>query len=212
MDVTTAFLNGELEKGVYMRQPEGFITHGEEHLVCKFNKSIYGPKQSPCCWNTALDSQPKQMGFIQSVSDLAYTQMQERYVFIGVYIDDIILAGHSAKRIQEVKDALSIKFDIEDTGKLHYFLGIKVLQDDKYKSIWIGQQVNTNNLLKKFGMQDYKAVGTPVNVSTKLVKVTNNDESIHQPLHQAAIGSLLYLSVNLRPDITYTVSTLARFS
>ena len=68
IDVTTAFLNVELEE-VYMRQPEGFITKGKEHLVCKLNKSMYGLKQSPCCWNTALDSQLKQMGFIRSVSD-----------------------------------------------------------------------------------------------------------------------------------------------
>ena len=44
IDVTTAFLNGELE--VYMKQPEGFI-RGEKHLVCKLKKSIYGLKQSP---------------------------------------------------------------------------------------------------------------------------------------------------------------------
>ena len=44
MDVTTTFLNGELEEEVYMRQPEGFITEGQEHLVCKLKRSIYGLK------------------------------------------------------------------------------------------------------------------------------------------------------------------------
>ena len=61
-------------------------------------------------------------------------------------------------------------------------------------------------------MQDCKAVGTPVDVSTKLVKATNNGETIDQQLYQSAIGSSLYLSVSTRPDITYAVSTLARFS
>ena len=213
VDVTTAFLNGELEEEVYMRQPEGFITQGKEHMVCKLNKSIYGLKQSPRCWNTALDNQLKQMGFIQSVSDpCIYTDAGGDKFFIGVYVDDIILAGHSDKRIQEVKDALAMQFDIKDIGNLHYFLGIKVLQDDKSKSIWIGQPLYINNLLKKFGMQDCEAVGTPVDVSTKLVKATNSDEIVDQQLYQSAIGSLLYLSVSTRPDITYAVSTLARFS
>ena len=112
VDVTTAFLNGELEEEVYMKQPEGFITDGKDHLVCKLKKSIYGLKQSPRCWNTALDSYLKDMGFVQSVSDpCLYTDAEDTF-FIGVYVDDIILAGCSDKKIKEVKDALAHRFDI----------------------------------------------------------------------------------------------------
>ena len=57
MDVSTAFLNGELTEEVYMKQPEGFVEEGKKHLVCCLNCSIYGLKQSPHCWNHALDSQ-----------------------------------------------------------------------------------------------------------------------------------------------------------
>ena len=68
MDVTTAFLNGELEEEVYMRQPEGFITEGQEHLVCKLKRSIYGLKQSPRCWNHTLHNQLTEMGLVQTAS------------------------------------------------------------------------------------------------------------------------------------------------
>ena len=68
VDVTTAFLNGELEEEVYMQQPRGFVFEGKENLVCKLKNSIYGLKQSPRCWNTALDKQLKEMGFVQSTS------------------------------------------------------------------------------------------------------------------------------------------------
>ncbi len=41
LDVTTAFLNGKLEEVVYMRQPEGFVDEGSEHLVCRLKRNIY---------------------------------------------------------------------------------------------------------------------------------------------------------------------------
>ena len=44
MNVKTAFLNGELDETIYMTQPDGYIDKGQEHMVCKLKKSIYGLK------------------------------------------------------------------------------------------------------------------------------------------------------------------------
>ena len=54
MDVVTAFLNGTLDEDIYMEQPPGYIKKGEEHLVCKLKRSLYGLKQSSRCWNTVF--------------------------------------------------------------------------------------------------------------------------------------------------------------
>ena len=45
MDVKTTFLNGDLEKNVYMAQPKGFVVEGKERMGCHLQKSIYGLKQ-----------------------------------------------------------------------------------------------------------------------------------------------------------------------
>ena len=47
MNVKTAFLNGDLEEEIYMEQPVGFSTLGQEKKVCKLVKSLYGLKQAP---------------------------------------------------------------------------------------------------------------------------------------------------------------------
>ena len=87
---------------------------------------------------------------------------------IGVYVDDIILAGKSDNRIKEIKRALAAKFDIKDMGRLHYFLGMKILQDEQTGNVWIGQPAYVESVLKKFGMDNSKPVSTPIDPSTKL--------------------------------------------
>jgi hypothetical protein len=44
MDVKTTFLNGEFEEEIYMDQPDGFAVKGQEGMVCKLLKSVYGLK------------------------------------------------------------------------------------------------------------------------------------------------------------------------
>ena len=51
MDVKTAFLHGDLEEEIYMKQPEDCAEPGQEHKVCKLVRSLYGLKKAPMQWN-----------------------------------------------------------------------------------------------------------------------------------------------------------------
>lgn len=42
LDVTTAFLNGELTEEIYIEQPQGFVEPGQESSVCCLKKCLYG--------------------------------------------------------------------------------------------------------------------------------------------------------------------------
>ncbi len=213
MDITTAFLNGELKECIYMKQPEGFAVSGKEKLVCKLKKSLYGLKQSPRCWNEALDKHLKTMGFQQATSDpCIYTASGGEIFLIAVYVDDIILAGKSHERMKEVKRAIADKFAVRDMGELHHFLGVKIVQNKDSGDIWIGQEAYTRELLKKFKMEESKPMSTPVEIGSNLVKASNEDDLFDKETYQSAVGSLLYLSTRTRPDIAYSVSSAARFS
>ena len=212
MDVTTAFLNGTLKEEVYMDQPEGYVEKGKEKLVCRLNHSLYGLKQAPRCWNSVLDQKLKENGFVQTASNpCIYKAVSGDDFIIGIYVDDILLAGKSKERMIEVKSVLSNMFEVKDLGELNYFLGVKVVQNHKDGTIWIGQPTFTESLLNKFQMHQCKSLTTPTDTGTKLVNGTEDSEYVDKSEYQSLVGSLLYLSMRTRPDITYAVSVTARF-
>ena len=69
LDVKTAFLHGDLEEQIYMKQPEGFEVVGKENHVCLLKKSLYGLKQSPRQWYKKFDSFKVSINFSHSNYD-----------------------------------------------------------------------------------------------------------------------------------------------
>jgi len=90
-----------------MNQPEGFVSQSQENLVFRLKKSIWGLKQSPRCWNQALDAQLKELGFKQSSNDpWIYVSTTDSLLFLAVYADNIVPAGKSQQTIKKVKTNL----------------------------------------------------------------------------------------------------------
>ena len=131
LDVTTAFLNGKLQEEIYMKQPEGFVTKGREHLVCRLKRSLYGLKQSSRCWYATLDQYLKELGVLQSDSDpCVYIAAVDEMAIVGIYVDDIVIACGSEEQLKKFKSSICKRFNVKDLGKLHHFLGMKIVQDD----------------------------------------------------------------------------------
>jgi hypothetical protein len=69
MNVKITFLNVELEEEIYMDQPDGFVAEGQEGMVCKLIKSLYGLKQTPKQWNEKFDRTLTSTGFVVNKTD-----------------------------------------------------------------------------------------------------------------------------------------------
>jgi Reverse transcriptase (RNA-dependent DNA polymerase) len=63
MDVKIVFLNGDLHEKIYMKQHEGFIVKGKEHMGCRLKRSIYGLKQASRQWYLKFDQVIAEFGF-----------------------------------------------------------------------------------------------------------------------------------------------------
>ncbi len=69
-DITTAFLHGECQEEVYMRQPTGF--HDGDGLVCQLKKTLYGLKQAPRAWYFKLKEVLETLGFAPVSADSSF--------------------------------------------------------------------------------------------------------------------------------------------
>ena len=104
MDVTTAFMNGNLDECIYMMQSDGFIEKGKEHM-CKLKRSIYGLKQASRSWNTHFDQAIKSYGFYQCPDESCVYKKCDgsMVVFLVLYVDDILLIGNDVGVLSSVK-------------------------------------------------------------------------------------------------------------
>ena len=92
-------------------------------------------------------------------------------------------------------------------GELTFFLGLQIKQTKE--EISITQSKYTRELLKKFGMESFKNISTPMIPSYKLDK-DEHDKNVDSKLYRGMIGSLLYLTAS-RPDIMFSICMCARY-
>ena len=99
------------------------------------------------------------------------------------------------------------EFEISMVGELTFFLGLQVKQ--MKEGIFISQEKNARNIVKKFGLDSKKHASNPMSSSTKL-NVDSSGVEVSPTLYRSIVGSLLYLTVS-GPDIAFSVGVCARY-
>ncbi|CAL9028009.1 unnamed protein product, partial [Prunus brigantina] len=210
LDVKNAFLHGDLEEEVYMKQPQGFEDSTHPQYVCKLRKSLYGLKQAPRAWNAKFTGYLPAIGFKASQSDPSLFVKKEgsEIVILLLYVDDIILTGSSTSLVQTTIEELSSVFEMKDMGQLTYFLGLQISYLST-GSIFVSQQKYAKELLAKAGMTTCKACSTPCKPHTQVLQTEG--EPLKDPsLYRSIVGTLQYLTFT-RPDLAYSVNAVCQY-
>jgi len=214
LDVKTAFLNAEVEEDIYMKQPYGFVKSGEEHLVCKLNKAIYGLKQASRAWNNKFNQVIQKYGFNQLISDNCIYKHNDTYgnTYIALYVDDLLLTSNNKKFLNHIKKLLQQHFEMTDLGEVQYMLGWEIARNRENRTLTISQEKYINEIVKRFNMENSKPTSIPMDTNYKAQNPTQLDKAseIKFP-YREAIGSLMYAAIGTRPDIMYATSLMSRF-
>ena len=219
MDVRTAFLNGDLEQDIYMKQPEGFVASGKESLVCKLRKSLYGLRQASRAWYDKIHHALVDMGFQVLSADTCVYQLRKDslYVLVALYVDDLLLLANSLDGLSALKKDLSTRFSMTDLGEAHYILGIQIDRDRAARTLSISQREYVHKVLQRFGMLDSKPAATPLPTSVQLTKADSPlpnmvPDAAFIRQYQSAVGALMYAMLGTRPDLAFAVASLSQFS
>jgi Reverse transcriptase (RNA-dependent DNA polymerase) len=131
---------------------------------------------------------------------------------IGLWVDDLIIIGRNLDIINDLKKKLNDNFDMKDLKDLTYFLGLQVIRDRSRRTLHLNQTQYIQKILQRFNMDDCKPVGTPMDISVKLIKAKDNEELFEILKYQSAVGSLMYGMLGTRPDITFAISAISRYN
>jgi hypothetical protein len=199
-----------------------------KNKVAKLKKAIYGLKQAPRLWYNFLKNTLNKLGFITFPYDEGIFIRPQDSSIIICHVDDLLIINKSLDIIKEIYKKATLYIKLEWLGPVSTFLGNDISINYTNKTINIIQANYINKLLNMFIKEDnnnneninsnnkniYNIIKPSSLPGTPGIKLNKNNEQALQKditLYQKYIGSLLYLALKTRPDITFAVCYCARF-
>ena len=192
-----------------MEIPRGYYsTKGKDNCL-RLVKSLYGHKRAPQLWFNHSSEAFKALGLRQSQYDECMWYGED--IMVVQYVDDCGISAPTQERIDEfVKGLRAYGLELTQEGSFEEFLGIKFRFNDD-ESIECTQKGLIQKILHTANMKDCNPNATPT-LQTALGSHKEAPPMEESWNYRGICGMLLYLSTNTRPDISFAVSQVCRFS
>ena len=132
----------------------------------------------------------------------------------GIHVDDCLIAANGTQIVLSFIDEIAARHEIVRLGPVNWLLGFKVERDRPNRTLTISQSAYVETILDRFGMTEANPLSTPLDPNTNLFAYEISDDirtEMRSRPYSKLIGSLMYAATGTRPDISFAVSTLARF-
>ena len=204
VDFVTAYLNADMDQDLYMEQPPGFEQGND--MICLLKKGLYGSKQGARLWQFKAIDIFERFGFQRLNSDASLFvnfDYDGHLIIIGLYVDDCLIIGTDEDAVKKFELELSKIYKVKILGEVKRILKMNIVRTKDYT--YIHQMDYIENMLNRFEMTNCIPIGTPA------VKDLLEDSELlpNNQRYMEAVGSLIYLATNTRPDISYAVSKVA---
>jgi hypothetical protein len=148
-------------------------------------------KQVPIAWYGRLRGFLFERGFEMGKIDqtLFLLRRGRDILIVQVYMDYIVFGGSSNSLVAMFAEDISREFEMSMMGGLQFFLGLQIKQSKE--GTFVHQAKYTNDIVRKFKMEDSKAMATPMSTTTNL-DADEEGEHVDQKEYRSMIRSLLY--------------------
>jgi hypothetical protein len=215
-DVSTAYLNGVIDTDIYVQPPKELhdliktLPDRRGAAYWKLQMGLYGLRQSGRIWNQTLTHYLRECGLTASKYDpcLFYHLDDHEYLYLIIYVDDILIFTNSPDKEQHVtstltKSGVKLKF----LGSPKKMIGLYIDYDERSGKTMINQTPYVEAKLSEFGLTNPTHRDTPGFETMAPAEI--HDTTLP---YRNIVGSLLYAATGTRPDIAYAVSMLAQYS
>ena len=223
MDVKSAYLYGRMDEGedIYLRPPQGIqLGNIKPGQVLKLQACLYGLKQAGRRWYKTFRGVMKKVGLTRSNFDHAvffHLLPNGGLLAIFIHVDDMTLIAPTPTLMTQLKNNVKAEVECVDSGELSWMLGIEIKRDRTARTISFSQHAYIDQILARYHFSDLRPLTTPVDPhvsldSSQCPTSPSEIDFMRDKPYREALGALMYASVATRPDITFAISTLARFS
>jgi hypothetical protein len=88
-------------------------------------------------------------------------------LIVQIYVDDIVFGGSSNSLVARFAEDMSRGFEMIMMDELRFFLGLQINQSKE--GTFVHQAKYTKDIVRKFKMEDSKAMATPMSMTTTLM-------------------------------------------
>ena len=204
-DVKTAFLNGILpdDEVQFMEQPPGFVDSGNEHLVWRLRRALYGMRQSSRIWNKTLNASFLKWGFTRADCEWCiYTRHRDSATtIVAVHVDDMAATSSTDAEAALFRSELESAYQISALGEAKLVVGIALRRNKDARTIDLSQTALIDQICRTYQQTDAKPASTPIAHGAQLIPPhpqTPLDEGEQERLeslpYRALVGSLMYVA------------------